>query len=124
MQHTIREHIKTVLTDRPYTIMAIAVLAVAFVFSLATILAIQPRDIQVVTRYTAMGESHYYKDQWYSLYSLALFGLTVGLLHVALMVKLFVIGRRDVGMLMGGCALVVLFVAVFYVYQILGLAFP
>lgn len=90
---------------------------------LFVLFTVQARDIQVVTQYSAFGESHFYKDRWFYLYSFAGFGLLLSTAHTAVMAKLYSLGQRDIGVLFGGVSLIILFVAAKYSYEVMHLAF-
>lgn len=100
-----------------------AVGIVAVVYCLVLGLTVQPRDVQVYVRYTAFGEAHFYKSYWYYLVSFVVFGIIVAVSHIALMVKLHNLERRQTGLIIGYMAIIVLFVAGAYGLSIMRLAF-
>jgi uncharacterized membrane protein YhaH (DUF805 family) len=91
------------------------------VYCLIIALNIRPSDITVYTRYTAFGEAHFYKDHWQYLINFAVFGLVVTFSHVALMVKLHDMGRRQTGVLVGWFGVTVLLVSFAYAMAIISL---
>ena len=103
--------------------LAVVIIIVGVLYTLLFGLAIHPRDIQVYTHYTAFGEAHFYKTPWQYTILFALFGAMVAAIHVALMLKLHTLQKRQSAMLVGWFALVVLFIAAVYTLSILGLAF-
>lgn len=52
-------------------------------------LALESSDLQVATRYTAFGETHFYRSKWYYLLSFVVFGVMLAAVHTALAVKLY-----------------------------------
>lgn len=66
-------------------------------------LTVEPSDLQVATRYTAFGDTNFYRNKWYYLLSFILF--TVALLgtHIALAVKLY--GRQQKYLAIGTLAM-------------------
>ena len=119
----IKLSIKRVFTDRPFLTLAAAVVIVGVIYCLVLGLTVQPRDVQVYSRYTAFGEAHFYKNYWYYLISFIIFGAVVTVSHVALMVKLHNLERRQTAFVIGYMALVVLVVAATYGLSIMRLAF-
>ena len=51
-------------------------------------LAIKPRDISVVNRYTAFGDELYYRSSWYYLLNFAALAVVIAIAHVILIIKL------------------------------------
>jgi hypothetical protein len=123
MNESLKATTKAIFADKAYLAMLAAMTAATIVFVLYVLFTVEPRDIQVVTRYSELGESHFYKSKWYSMYSFAAFGIIVWALHSALMVKLRGLGRRDVGLGVGWLTLLILFMAALYSYETLNLAF-
>lgn len=99
------------------------VVITGIIYCLVLGFTVQPRDVQVYTRYTAFGEAHFYKNYWYYLVSFVIFGAIVTVSHVALMIKLHNLERRQTALIIGYLALVVLVVAAIYGLSIMRLAF-
>ncbi len=111
------------MADRPYFSLMVAVVGLAFLYALYVILSVEGRDIQVVTQYSGFGESHFYKNSWYYLYSFAGLGLVLGLTHASIMAKLFKYERRTLGVLFGWQSILLLFIATVYTYKVLQVAY-
>lgn len=105
--------------------MVLMVLTILFGVTIALfcVMSVQSTDIQVVTRYTAFGNVHFYKGVWWQLYSFAVFATVVSIAHTAIMVRLHNLGRRDFGLVFGWTAWVILMITIFYMNEILNLAF-
>jgi hypothetical protein len=114
-----RDHFKTVIQDRPYLFLMIAIAFVALVGSIYVLATVEPRDIQVATQYTSFGETNYYKGRWYSLYGYALLFITIAISHAALMVKFHALERRDFGVLFGAGTIMVLIVGTIYAANVI-----
>jgi len=115
--------IKQVLADRPFLLLMMIVAVIGVVYCFTTGAMVQPRDIKVYDRYTAFGEAHFYKNYWYDLIGFAVFGLIVTVSHLALMVKLHSLERRQTAIMFGGVTIVILLVAAVYGLAIMRLAF-
>lgn len=122
-KESLKASIKSVLNDRPFVVLAVTVILLGIVYTLLFGLAIHPRDIQVYTHYAAFGEAHFYKTPWQYTILFALFGSMVAVVHVALMLKLHTLEKKQSALLVGWFAIIVLFIGAVYTLSILGLAF-
>ena len=120
-KEAINTSFKEVTKDRPYILLIGLILLFGVAYCLIVALNIRPSDVTVYTRYTAFGEAHFYKDHWQYLINFAVFGLVVTLSHVALMVKLHDMGRRQTGVLVGWFGVTVLLVSFAYTMAIISL---
>lgn len=123
MKSSTKQVLRAFLADRPYVLLAAAVIVTGLLFAIWCGLAVHPADIQVVTRYTAFGSIHFYKGPWWLIYNFALFALIAGIGHAAIMARLHTLGHRDLGIMFGWMTFVVLLIATFYMSEILNLAF-
>ena len=118
---TVQQALRQVLGDRPLVLLIILMTVVGFIYSIAVAINIHPSDVTVYTRYTAFGEAHFYKNHWQYLITFVLFGPLVVIGHIALMVKLFAIERRQTALLVGWVGIAILVVAFVYTMAIMGL---
>lgn len=123
LSETVKLSLKRLFTDRPFLTLIVAVGIAGILYCLIMGFTIQPRDVQVYTRYTAFGEAHFYKSYWYYLINFVAFGVVVSAAHIALMVKLHNLERRQIAFVVGYLALVVLFATAVYGLSIMRLAF-
>ena len=122
-KHIIRNTTKAILADRGYLGLVVAIIVIALVYILFVVTSVEGRDIQVVTQYSAFGESHFYKSHWFYLYTFALLGALVAIINVALMGKLLHYERRSIGVAIGWLTIVFYVVAAVVVHSVLRLAF-
>lgn len=120
-KEAIKLSVKRVMTDRPYLFLIGAVIFVGLAYLFVTGLSVRPSDITVYSRYSSFGEAHFYKNHWQYLLSFVLFGLVVTVAHVALMVKLHNIERRQTGQIVGVMGIVLLVVALVYTMAVMSL---
>ncbi len=113
--------IKRVLTDRPYLFLMAVLAMVGLVYCLVIGLNIHQSDVTVYSRYTAYGEAHFYKEHWQYLLTFVLFGLIVTSAHLALMVKLHNIERRQTGILVGAAGMAIIVLALMYTMAVMSL---
>lgn len=118
---TVQQALRQVLGNRPLVLLIILMTIVGLIYSIAVAINIHPSDVTVYTRYTAFGEAHFYKNHWQYLITFVLFGPLVVIGHIALMVKLFAIERRQTALLVGWVGIAILVVAFVYTMAIMGL---
>lgn len=123
MKHSISSTIKTIMADRPFFSLMVAVAMAAVVYAVYVTLSIESRDIQVVTQYSGFGESHFYKAPWYSLYLFGALGLIIGITNVAAMAKLYSYERREFGVYIGWITLLLFAMAVVWTAKVFGVAY-
>lgn len=109
------------MTDRPYLFLMGILAASGVIYMLVTGLNIRQSDVTVYTRYTAFGEVHFYKDHWQYLLLFMVFGLVVAALHLAFMVKLHNLDRRQTGILVGWIGILLLLLAAVYTLSVMSL---
>lgn len=120
-----REHIRNIMhrivSDRGILTMGIFLLASGLVYMVVVGLNIHPSDVTVYSRYTAFGETHFYKSHWQYLLLFVLFGLVVTISHIVIMGKLHALGRRQTSLLVGWMGVTILVIALVYVFAVVGL---
>ena len=120
-----KESFKTLLqetfSDRPYMAVVGLVGGTGILYSLIVALNVRSSDIMVYVRYTSFGEAHFYKDHWQYLLSFIAYGLIVATVHIALMVKLRDINRRQTGLFVGWVGFAILLIAFAYTLAVIGL---
>lgn len=119
----IKQSFKQIITDRPFVVLLVGLLFAGLIYALVVGFSIQPRDVQIYTRYTAFGEAHFYKNPWQYTLSFAIFGVMVSAVHAALMVKLYNLGRRQSAALIGWLGIAVLLIALVFILSIVRFAF-
>lgn len=103
--------IKRVFTDRPFLFLMAGVIVMAIIYCLTVGFNIRSSDVTVYSRYTAFGETHFYKAQWQYLLSFVLFGIVVAASHLMLMVKFHNLDRRQTALIIGFAGIAVLLIA-------------
>ncbi len=93
------------------------------VYIIYVALSLQASDLQLATRYTSFGGTHFYRDKWYYLLSFVGFGLLFTITHIGLMVKLYVSEMKPLATAMGWLGLIVLLMMFSYTYHVLSIAY-
>lgn len=81
---------KELITNRYLTVLSVIVLLAGFGLATYILIVVHPRDIQQVVHATTFGVTRLYVNQWYYLYSFAIYGILVAIIHVSLAIKLYV----------------------------------
>lgn len=123
MRHTISTTLKTIMADRSFFSLLVAVVAVAVLCSVYVTLSIESRDIRIVTQYSGFGESHFYRTPWYSLYNFGALFLVTGLVNAATMAKLYSYERRSFAAYIGWTTLILFVIGVAYTVKVFGVAY-
>lgn len=123
MKSTLLTTIKHVLTDRFMTTLVAALLIVGIAYAVYVALALQPSDLQVAIRYTAFGNTHFYRNKWYYLISFAVFGLLLAVVHGAVAVKLYGRGQRQLAIFLTSLSLFLFVIAWITARSVLRVAF-
>src|SRR5664279_4369225 len=116
-------YFKQVIADRAVAIMVGSVIVLTVAFCIYVGVSLRPSQLQVAVHYTAFGETFYYRDQWYYLFSFIMFGVVFAIAHSALIVKLFVMNMREIALIFGYFSLFFFFFVVFITHSVLGIAF-
>ena len=120
-KESIKLSIKRVFTDRPFLMLMSMLTAMGLLYCLVVGLNIHRSDVTVYTRYSAFGDAHFYKDHWQYLLTFVLFGVIVTAAHLALMVKLHNIERRQTALLVGWLGISMLLLALMYALAVMSL---
>lgn len=81
--------VKVFLSDRTLLMLTGALLLAGIIYALFVSFSLEQSDLQVAIRYTAFGDTHFYRSKWYYLLSFVVFGLTVAVVHIGIAIKLF-----------------------------------
>lgn len=123
MKHIIQSTIKQVTADRPMTLLSLAVLLGGIGYIVYVAFSLSPSDLQLATRYTSYGETHFYREKWWYLLSFIGFGLLFMAAHVGMMAKLFTIGLKQLAYAFAWLSIVVLVLMFVYTYSVLSIAY-
>jgi len=123
MKETITKSIKLILEDRLMTVLVAILLLVCIGYCIYVGVSLRPSDLQVAVRYTAFGETNFYREKWYYLITFIIFGVLIGGLHSILAVKLYAQGRRQIALAFILLSLLLVLIAWIVTWSILRVAF-
>lgn len=123
MKETITKSIKLILEDRLMTVLIATLLLVCVGYCIYVGVSLRPSDLQVAVRYTAFGETNFYREKWYYLITFIVFGALIGGLHSVLAVKLYTQGRRQIALAFILLSLLLILIAWIMTWSILRVAF-
>lgn len=98
MKQISKQDIKTALKDRWWVGLVITNIVIGLIVAVVIVVAIEPRETQVITHYSAFGVSNFYRSSWTQLLNYGLLELIVVAAHSLLSLKLMHIERRDLAL--------------------------
>jgi hypothetical protein len=113
---------KQIIADRHLTVAVAALLLLTLLYVIYVTVAINPSELQVVSRYTAFGITNFYRDQWYYLFVFVGFGLVTLVLNTIITVKLLRIKGRSFGLVFAWLSVLIMLIAFLAARSILKLA--
>jgi hypothetical protein len=122
MKTRIKDIIALIRSDRTLLGLLSAITFIAVGYCLYIGLSIHARDIQVAIQYTAFGPTNVYREQWYYLITLIVFGIAIAVIHSILMVKLLHLGRRQSAIFLGCVTILLQVLTIIYSGSILAMA--
>ena len=123
MRNIPTELIKNFFRDRTMVVLVAALFFTVIIYSIYLALTLEPSDLQVATRYTAFGETHFYRNKWYYLLSFAFFGALLAGIHTALAMKLYDRSQRSLSAAFLGLTLIVFGIGWIVTHSVIKIAF-
>ena len=123
MRNLPTELIKNFFRDRTMVSLVGALLLMGIAYGIYLALTLEPSDLQVATRYTAFGDTHFYRNKWYYLLSFALFGTALIGIHTALAIKLYGREQRSLAIALLGMTFILFTIGWILARSVLKIAF-
>ena len=123
MKHIIRSTLKELTADRRIMLLMTGVLLGGVAYLIYLALNLQASDLQLATRYTSYGDTHFYREKWWYLLSFVGFGVLFIAAHLSMIAKLFVIGLKPLAYAFAWLSLIVLVLMFVYTYSVLSIAY-
>ena len=123
MKHIITSTLKQLAADRPLLLLCTGLFIGGIGYVLYVAFSLQASDLQLATRYTSYGETHFYREKWWYLLSFVGFGLLFLVAHISMMAKLVAIGLRSLAFSFGWLSALMLVFMFVYTYAVLGIAY-
>ena len=122
MKQITKSDIKTAITDRWWSSLVVANVIVCIIAVIIIAVSIEPRETQVITRYSSFGITGFYRSYWYYLYSYVALVLIMAVGHSAVSLKLMHMNRRDLALALLWSSLVFIVIAVLFALSITRIA--
>lgn len=123
MRHIIKTSLKQIASDRVMLLLMAGLFIGGIAYVVYVAFSLNPSDLQLATRYTSFGETHFYREKWWYLLSFIGFGLLFVVAHIGILVKLFVIGMRQLALAFAWLSALVLVLMFVYTYAVLSIAY-
>lgn len=107
----LKPFLKGFTTDKYLLILYSSMLLLAILLSLHVALLIHPNDLQLVSRYTAFGGTHFYRDQWFYQIIFPIFIMTVAFLHILVSKKVLDLVNRNLALFFAWLGIGIIFFA-------------
>lgn len=123
MKHIIQSTLTQILADRIMLLLCLGVLFGGIAYIGYVAFNLTPSDLQLATRYTSFGETHFYREKWWYLLSFIGFGVLFIVAHLGLLAKLYVIGLQSLARSFAWLSFLVLLLMFVYTYAVLNIAY-
>ncbi len=114
---------KTFFYNRKILGLTVGLVLFLVIYSFFVASNLETSDVQVVVRYTAFGDVHFYRDKWFYLINFILFGIIITVLHVLVSLKLYVNKNYDFAIAFLIANYIILTIAFVTVSSVLRIAF-
>lgn len=111
MRTAIKTSLQQLLQDKRLLFLLFCLLLFGLLSMIIVGLSIHPSDLQLISRYSAFGITHLYRDQWLYFYGFAVFPFVVAILHSIISVKLLVLKNRSLAILFAWIGILVIFIS-------------
>lgn len=99
MKDIIKESFRDLLANRQILVLLCLSIVFAFVFSIYLCFSIHSSELQLVSHYSAFGETHLYRDQWFYLFSFVIFQIIIAFINAVISVKLLTVKGRSIAIM-------------------------
>lgn len=120
-KNQIKTTYKLLISDKPLYWLAIAMVVAGIFYVILVGLNVKGSDVTVYSRYSAFGSTHFYKAYWHYTMLFVIFGVLVVVSHLAMLLKLQKLEKRNSAIFIGWLAIMILVVASFYAISVLHL---
>ncbi|HEY1086011.1 MAG TPA: hypothetical protein VGE34_04800 [Candidatus Saccharimonadales bacterium] len=123
MKKTVLASVRQLFKDRTLTALVVALVVAAIVYAVYVSLSVSPTELQIATRYSAFGETQYYRNKWYYLLTFIGFGAILAIVHISLMAKLVARSMRSQAIGLGLFSLILIGILFLVTHSVLGVAY-
>jgi len=110
IKHSVLSIARQFIIDRHLTSVFIAMILLALAVTVYMALSLHPSELQLVSRYSSFGTTHFYREQWFYLFVFAIFAWVVAFAHIAISKKTYDVSGRPMAIFIAwlGVAIIVL----------------
>lgn len=123
MQKRITHFFNDFIHDRTLVVLSVVLLIVMVLYVVYVSLSISPTELQIATRYTAFGETQYYRNKWFYLLSFIAFAVLTVFVHIAIMIKLHARNMRSIAIAFGYLSLFLMVIMLSITKSVLSIAY-
>lgn len=107
---------KELTQDRMLSLLMAGYVLLVIVLFVLSVLNIKPSDLQIHTRYTSFGVTHFYTDQWLYLFNFLVFNIIFSFFYLIISIKAFFV--RGLGAARALVALGIVMLTTALIYQL------
>lgn len=124
MKKIIQESFSQLVSNRYLLVLSGLLILLALSFAIYVGINVRPSELQLVSRYSDFGVTHFYRAQWYNLLTFGVFGLFVAVMHVILAVKILIVKGHRIAILFAWLSVVIIIFAWMITYAVLNVWSP
>ncbi|MCA9341705.1 hypothetical protein KC952_04225 [Candidatus Saccharibacteria bacterium] len=117
------DYFKLLFNDKLVFRLCVVVAVIGLAAAISAIVRLHATDLQIATRYTAFGETQYYRNHWYYLTSVVIFIIMIAISHIVLVAKLLQQEMRNIAILLCYGTLFILLISVIMIHSIFSVAY-
>ncbi len=123
MKQLVQSTARKVIGDRPLMLLIMAIILGGVGYIVYVAINLSPSDLQLATRYTSFGDTHFYRDKWWYLFSFVGFGILYIIAHAGFTAKLFTIGYKQLAYGFAWLSIILLVLMFVYTNSVIGIAY-
>ena len=122
MNKSFKKYKKIFVADKAVFVLSIVILAFLLFFIIFCLVSIKSSNIRIITRFSVFGNSHFYRDEWWNLYSILFLGIASTVINFFICARLYIIKGRKFGVFILVVSLMILLLAIITLSRILALS--
>ena len=123
MKKTATHILKQLISDRPLMFLTIGFIASLVVYCVYVGFSVSATDLQIATRYSAFGETQYYRNKWYYLLNFIGLAVLMAVVHTGLIAKLRSRDMRPQAFGFGFLSLILVMILFLLTHSVLSIAY-
>lgn len=123
MKKIIVSTLKDLASDKPLFRLCISIMVISVIAVVLLAVRLSATELQIATRFSAFGETQYYRNQWYYLLTFIVFILSIAGAHIALIAKMIQRDMRQYAVLFGSITLLMIVVISLIAHAVFSVAY-